>query len=78
MFFPYASYNYKKVKPFVPITPFEYYNIIPVKKTTPVRTGCIICNYIVVSPQCKCLHNYCDYCLTYQIHYTNNKCEICV
>lgn len=74
MFFPYVSYKYKKI---MPEPKLQSIVEIPIQ-TDYIRSGCIICNYIVVSPHCKCLHNYCDYCITYTIFYKNNKCVFCV
>lgn len=40
-------------------------------------SGCILCKYIVISPRCKCRHNFCDYCLITRITYNNNQCIFC-
>jgi hypothetical protein len=37
---------------------------------------CILCNFVVISPNNKCIHSYCDFCLRI-IKYIDNKCIIC-
>ena len=51
----------------------------PLKICNTSGSGCILCNYVVVSPRCKCLHNYCDFCLQTKITYNKeNKCFFCI
>ena len=55
--------DYRKIVPINVPTKLYY---IPEESTK--KYGCILCNYIVVSPYNKCKHNYCDYCLTSKAH----------
>lgn len=51
---------------------YEDNNSLRVDINEKIYYSCIRCNYIVISPYNKCIHNYCDYCLTkYKI------CKLC-
>jgi len=59
-----------------PVVP-ELVNPVKLVCSKSYNYGCEICKYIIISPNSKCKHNYCDYCLTTRIVYIGNKCIFC-
>jgi hypothetical protein len=90
MFFPFVFYKkHDKVAPIAmnTITRYKW----SVKQDTSITDkpknlpeipkkngGCILCDYIVISPYNKCKHNYCDYCLHTRAFFKKSKCIFCV
>ena len=85
MFFPYIfSYNkqYRRnrvepLNPVVIVEPLNPVNPLNLVCSKAYKHGCEICKYIIISPNSKCKHNYCDYCLTTRIVYVGDKCMFC-
>ena len=73
------SYSHNTVVPelVVPelVNPVNPVNLVCSKT---YKYGCEICKYPVISPNSKCKHNYCNYCLTTRIFYVGDKCIFCV